>query len=46
MTALDPFTGLNLGNPFVAPDGCSIYFAADTKNGKNGAKMYVITALP
>ncbi len=46
LTALDSYSGSSLGNPFVAPDGCAVYFAADVPSGKGGADLYVIGATP
>jgi hypothetical protein len=43
ITALDPYIA-TLTDPFVAPDGCSIYFAATLTGGAGGQDIYQVVA--
>ena len=41
MTALDPYM-TKLSDPFVSPDGCAVYFAAELSGGAGYSDIYVI----
>ena len=45
VTALDPYM-TTLSDPFVSPDGCAIYFAAQLAGGAGSFDLYVIQASP
>jgi hypothetical protein len=45
ITALDPYIA-TLSDPFVAPDGCSIYFAANFGTGAGSQDLYRVEAAP
>jgi Tol biopolymer transport system component len=44
VTSLDPYMG-SLIDPFISPDGCSIYFAADLPGGAGSMDIYRVDAL-
>ncbi len=45
ITALDSYM-TTLSDPFVAPDGCAIYFASQLSGGAGLADLYVVKATP